>query len=423
MNRTLVVRTLSFWLAPSTLVLGATGDAAPSLAEFRIMQEHLRALSDRVQRLEAANVELAAQLLERSSASVAASQTAPAASGEQAIPKWHERLSWNGDLRLRHEDSHQEGAEARSRERLQTHFGLKAAVTDDLEVGLQLATGGDDPRSANQTMTGESSRKSVGLDLAYLSWQILDEVNLTGGKMKYPFYRPALSKLYDGDINPEGLALSFDQSGFFGSTYAFWLEERSADAETTLVGAQTGFRHRLSGTSTFTASVSYSDLGAGQGRRPFHDGEPNGNTLTDSGTLAYDFRVLQGTLELDTALRRLPVRLYFDYARNEAAPAGLDSAYSTGFLLGTKSGPHGWEFGYLHQKIEKDAWFGQFSDSDFGAGLTDSEGDILRIAYSPVTSSLVSATYYMNDLFISVPKAVRPPDDNRILQLDFLFTF
>lgn len=416
MNRSLIAATLALWFAPPAAVLGATGGVTPSLEEFRIMREQLRALSDRVQRLETANAELAAQL---------PAQASPSArkSGEQAIPKWHDRLSWNGDLRLRHEDTHQEGAEARSRERLQAHFGLKAAVTDDLEVGLQLATGGDDPRSANQTMTGESSRKSVGLDLAYLSWQILDEVKLTGGKMKYPFYRPALSKLYDGDINPEGVALSFDHSSFFASTYAFWLEERSADAETTLLGAQTGFRHRLSGTSTFTASVAYSDLGAGQGRQPFHDGEPNGNTVTDGGALAYDFRVLQGTLELDTALHRLPVRLYIDYARNEAAPAGLDSAYSTGLLLGTKSRPHGWEFGYLHQKIEKDAWFGQFGDSDFGTGLTDSEADILRFAYSPATNSLVSATYYVNDLFISVPEAVRPPDDNRILQLDFLFTF
>ena len=44
---------------------------------------------------------------------------------------------------------------------------LVAKPTDTTEVGLGMATGGDDPVSTNQTLGGGGSTKDVRLDLAY----------------------------------------------------------------------------------------------------------------------------------------------------------------------------------------------------------------------------------------------------------------
>ena len=43
-------------------------------------------------------------------------------------------------------------------------------------------------------------------------------------------------------------------------------------------------------------------------------------------------------------------------------------------MFNKASAPKSWEIGYVYQKTEKDAVFGQFVDSDFGGGVTDTKG-------------------------------------------------
>ena len=65
-----------------------------------------------------------------------------------------------------------------------------------------------------------------------------------------------------------------------------------------------------------------------------------------------------------------------------------------------------WEFGYAYQKTEKDALFGQFVDSDFGGGLTDTDGSVFKIAYVPAKNWTLNGTYFLNSRFIDVPITV-----------------
>ena len=69
----------------------------------------------------------------------------------------------------------------------------------------------------------------------------------------------------------------------------------------------------------------------------------------------------------------------------------------------------------MYQSIDKDALFGQFIDSDFGNGETDSEGWALRGAYAPVRNIAVNLTYFINTL----NKDVGTEFDYDRLQLDF----
>jgi hypothetical protein len=410
-------------LVAAALPLHVEAAEAGDIQALRELQERtvrqLEALTARVTQLEEANARLeqANTRLEATHENVA--DAAPSASAPARSP-WLERFKWNADFRLRHEHTDQVGLPTRDRDRLQSHFGFEAALTDDVAVGLQLATGGDDPRSGNQTLTGEFSRKPIGLDLGYLRWSPAPGLAVTGGKMKYPVWKPASSKLYDGDVNPEGLALAVSRRNVFANLYAFAVEERALAADTTLVGAQAGTKLALGNAGSLTAALSYSDLGAGSGRQPFFAQAANGNP---DGTLAFDFMVTHASLEYAQSLRSLPFVAFAEGARNSEAPDNLDTAYALGFLLGKASEPRSWEIGWLYQRVEKDAWFGQIFDSDFGGGLTDAKGSVFRFAYAAIPNGTLTATYYLNDVAISDPGSPDSSDEHRKLQFDFSMKF
>lgn len=102
---------------------------------------------------------------------------------------WVDRINFKGDLRLRYEMIDLDGAPERNRMRFRTRFGLSAKVADDVKFVFQLASGGGDPVSTNQTFDGGFSSKDIGIDLAYIDWKITDGLNFFGGKMKNPLYR------------------------------------------------------------------------------------------------------------------------------------------------------------------------------------------------------------------------------------------
>jgi Putative porin len=73
-----------------------------------------------------------------------------------------------------------------------------------------------------------------------------------------------------------------------------------------------------------------------------------------------------------------------------------DTAYAVGVILGKASNPRTWEAGVSYQSIEKDALFAQFIDSDFGDGVSDAEGWVLKAGYAPTRNVTVNGTYFIN---------------------------
>ena len=157
----------------------------------------------------------------------------PASAQEES---WVDRIKLKGDVRLRHESVDEDGEEDRARGRFRTRFGLSAKVSDDVKVVLQLASGGDNPVSTNQTFDGGFSTKDFGVDLAYVDWKINDNVTVYGGKMKNPLYKAGgVPLIWDGDLNPEGIAVKFSHGNFFGTAGTFSVEERSSTDDSLLV--------------------------------------------------------------------------------------------------------------------------------------------------------------------------------------------
>jgi hypothetical protein len=399
----------------AAIAVAATGSGVAAADEVSELKAAVQALQQRIDQLESKAKE-AEDTNDRQTDQLAKQRSAA------TLPS---AFTWKGDLRYRNENIEQEYAKNRNRDRIRVRTGFTAKVNDTIttEVGLSTSEG-NDPRSSNQTLTGENTRKAIELDVAYVTWQPHADWKLTAGKMKYPWVRPGQSVLFDGDINPEGLAVNFAHGLFFASAFYNLLEERggsltAASADSNLAGAQAGLRGTLGSRSKWTLGAGYFDFNAVQGRNPFYNNSSNGNTTTTTaslcqpgiptaapGCLRWDFTQKEVFGEFSTLLGSLPLSAHADWLKNDDAGNGLDTAYSVGVLLGKASDPHTWEIGYVFQHIEKDALYAQFIDSDFGGGNTDSEGSILKGAYAFAKNWTLNLTYFLNKTNIDVPVTV-----------------
>ena len=316
------------------------------------------------------------------------------------VGEWVGRWQWKGDLRYRNENIDQEfTARERNRDRIRVRAGFFARVNDTIRVEVQATTTENgDARSSNQTLTDGNSRKALDLDTAYAEWSPNANWKLTAGKMRYPWIRTA-SYFYDGDINPEGVAVNWQQgaTGLFGSAFVQRLAERSANADSNMFGAQVGWRENFGDGGRYLVAAGYFDHGGVEGYNVVQTGAAGGffgNSTTTSraicrapvatGTacLANDFDIFEVLGEVQFKVAGRPLLLFADYSQNGKAdydfastnptlnnPSGLDTAYAAGFTYGRASTPGTWEVGYMYQKVEKDALFGQWIDSDYAVGV------------------------------------------------------
>jgi hypothetical protein len=361
-------------------------------------------------------------------------QTDQIAQAKSNVGGWVSNFTWKGDFRYRNENIVQQYTPDRNRDRIRVRAGFVAKVNDTIRTEVGLSTSeGNDPRSSNQTLTGENSRKNVFIDLAYAEWQPLPDWKFTVGKMKYPWVRAGQSVFFDGDVNPEGLAANFSHGDFFASSFYNILEERSTVGESTMGGAQFGWRPTI-GASKLTLAVSYFDLNSVQNRNPFFSGS-NGNTTKTTGCragvspcLVNDYNLLELIGEWSMPMAGRPLALYVDYVKNDAATTNLDTAYSTGVMYGKASDPRTWEIGYYYQNVEKDALYGQYIDSDWGAGNTDAHGHVFKFGYAFAKNWVLNATYQVSKTNMDVPVSISGVGtvfdrDYKRLQVDLNFKY
>ena len=98
----------------------------------------------------------------------------------------------------------------RNRQRYRLRLGIRGTLADDWFFGLRLETSSN-PRSTNITFGDDSSsgpfaKNSDGINVgqAYLGYKGFHEITLTAGRMPNPLVTTPM--LWDGDINPEGVA-------------------------------------------------------------------------------------------------------------------------------------------------------------------------------------------------------------------------
>ena len=388
-----------------------------SSAEIAAIRAEIATLSARLERLErvSANAGAAAPAAAPSVPAVAAA--APAAT--QTLAAAGPNIRFAGDLRYRHESINEDAVAERQRQRIRARFGVTADIADRVRVGLQLATGNDDPVSANQTLDTGFNRKSFGVDRAFFSWAATEQLTFTGGKMANPFFRPGNHHLiYDSDLNPEGLALRYGRGDWFANYAGLWVEERSAANDSILLGGQFGYRHSLDNGMRFTAGASYYDYLETQGQTPFWDGDDAGNRVTPTGQYLNDFNLTEVFAELGLTAGERPITLFADYVVNTEA-SDQDTGFAVGASFGQVAKRGDWRFGYAYQDLEADAVIGTFTDSDFAGGGTDGKGHVVELNYGFRDRLVFGLKYFLNER----GAATGNEHDYNRLQADVVFNY
>jgi len=343
----------------------------------------------------------------------------------QAEDSWVDKISFKGDFRPRLEyidrDADSVGApvDEQRRGRFRARLGMTAEVNDDVDFVFELATGGENPVSTNQSFDGGFTRKDIGVNLAYVNWHATDDLDVQIGKLKNPWYRAGDHHLvWDSDLNPEGIFLDFERGGFFGSLGGFGVEERSTTDDTLLFSLQGGYEFRISEKGSLTAGVSYYAYTNMVGNSPFWEGVPFGNTVDANGDFVYDYRMIEGFAEFATTLGGLPFHIFVDYIRNTEAPE-FDTGYAFGAGIGKVSQPGDWEASIAYTDLEKDALVALFTDSDFGGGGTDASGFTIKGKYGLSKRWDFGGTLFVNE----IEENIGSPTDYLRLQIDFEFKF
>lgn len=340
----------------------------------------------------------------------------------------NENMSLGGDVRYRHEMIDQEGKETRTRHRVRARVELQATVNDELKAGFKLASGSSDPVSSNQTLDDSFSSKGINLDKAYFDWtpKMLGGLNLIGGKMGKPWITVS-DLVWDGDLNPEGLAAKFTVGSdirMLCNAGGFWLDERSSDSDTMLYAGQVAMEVKKG--AVFMAGVGYYHFTEMEGRSALFDptdsfGNSADEVLDDAGAVtALDYRNGFKELELFANVSfkagAVPVSVYGQLVINTDADDN-DTGFLVGLGLGKAKEPGQVEFGYNYRKLEKNAVVGALTDSDSFGGGTDGSGHKVTGKLKIAKDWDLGVTYFMQEVGLDISK------DYDRLQVDLALKF
>jgi len=414
------MKQLFFLMLAVSVVASPIAFAAVSEADIELLREQLGAVSQRLEELAAENAELR-RIQDQSAPRIADVQGSVAEVGEVAAPvaseNWTDRIGLDGDFRYRYESIDAEGSSTRRRNRIRARANIRADVADNVEVGFGLATGGDDPVSANQTLGAGGSSKDVSLNLAYADWEAMDGLHIIGGKFKNPLLRVGKQALlWDGDWTPEGFALSYKRDWYFVNAIGTYLESDSKKSNDTFSwGAQFGATGDIAGAKVTGGLGYYSIKTKGESTTfgdPADPGDYFGNTAVEAGGLPcgstpdtscvylYDYLLAQIFAEASFDVGDWPAAVFFDYVNN-SDPSDNDTGWTVGTRIGQAKDQGQIQVSYFYADKEADAMLGLLTDSDFAGGGSDNKGHFLKLNYGVSKGWTIGAQYFINETDIS----------------------
>ncbi|MBW8001251.1 MAG: DUF3373 family protein [Planctomycetes bacterium] len=424
LSKLLIVVAIVGLLTPVAVFADAAADAAYE-ARIRKLEGQVRSLFNEMAKLKADRAKQPAapaapavdqeQVARMVAKAIAESDVAP---GD--VPQWVKKMRWSGDFRYRHESLNANELEGdnllneRRRNRIRARLQLDVKVDKEWDAVFRIASGSSEtPTSTNQTL-GESSSsgeafssKQLWLDLAYAIWHpdAYPDFRLTMGKIKNPFYRVGKNELiWDSDVNPEGGAFSYKKN-LDGSTVAslvggaFWLVERSIDADAGYFGIQGKLKRKFSNGSHLLGGVSYYDIGNIHSNAALGTVTFQGNsvkTVAGAPAYRYDYDLVEFFGEYGFRCGPMPVALFANYIENTVAAGSANTAYFFGVQLNKAKAPGSWQFKASYRDVQSDAVFGGLSDSDFIDGGTGGKGWELAYKYQMTKNINCALTYFID---------------------------
>jgi hypothetical protein len=394
------------------------------------------------------------------------------------MPDWVTAVKINGDFRGRFEGFYAPNTAfvSRDRFRYRLRLGIVANLADDFEVGLRLTSSeasfaagspkppssGGDPLSGNTTLGANGSRKFIYLDLAYAKWNPLHNADwaatTTFGKMENPFSFPS-TLVFDKDYTPEGFAQDLTYH-FNPEQTVKWIgggfainELGGSSNDPYLAGTQLRLDSKWNKKLTSSVGVGWFGVLANNDKTGHStlnsDALPDqqrGNSRDASGNPKAKFNPIYADASVTYALENVPfntgafpITVSGDYLHNPATSKDNDG-YSAGVTFG-KAGKKGtWELSYRFTELQADAWFEEFTESDFGAYYSiapvggaagygpgsNARGHVIKASYSPYNSLTFSVTLFATELINNLPPTPPITDVNsRVyrLQVDAVWKF
>ncbi len=219
-----------------------------------------------------------------------------------AAPAWTDRIKIDGDIRYRHQGDRPSSdntpasdyvsavlssggiirspefatsdggpitarastTETRERERLRLRVGLTAKVSDEVGVGVRLATGNTDDRvSTNQTLGNNFNKSALLVDRAFIKVDPADWVSINAGRMPNPWF--STDMVWSENLNFDGLAATarYAQPDApaepFATVGVFPLRDKQSPLRTArwLYGAQVGSAWQIDSRTRLKGGLAY----------------------------------------------------------------------------------------------------------------------------------------------------------------------
>jgi hypothetical protein len=324
-----------------------------------------------------------------------------------------QKLKFNGDFRLRFESTTKQepGAtpdilDPRYREVVRFRAGLSSRINENINFGVRLATGSpDDPNTADVTLGNFVDDLAVSLDRVYLELKH-QGLTLSGGKIANPFLRTDL--VWDGDVNPQGVAASYAVTGSgkftpkFTGMYAI-IDEQTTNPDSYMWGGQVQFSMQpdpdwsltLAGGVYDYTIKSLTNADAGDTRS---NNLTTVSTTTASAVTTYlsDFNLLDAIaiIEYRGAGQRTPVRFSGNFVKNNGAAVDDDMGFMFDLFVGRASQRKDLRFRYGYAKLETDAVLAAFSN-DNTTLASNYQQHTVTIDYVALDNTTLNLTWYL----------------------------
>jgi len=417
-------------------------------------EQRIRALEDSIRRQQQEirdlrreiNEQKASQTLTKQQAQKADEKATALETAAKTIPKWIEKLSLFGDIRIRYEGFFNQPGEmgesigARNRERYRARIGATFRYSDELSATIRLASGNpNDPISTNQTFTGDFTRKNINLDWAYITFTPGKTfgirpgvVSLTGGKFAVPQFRVG-ELIWDDDLSVEGFSEVFqvlgqpvgalDQIRIFVEQWSF--NEVADEQDGYIFGGQINPVMHLGAVQLEGGVAQWWYLNPNFIAQALNSNSSlfNSNLVTtnkDGDITAYvsGFNLTNVTAQatLPDVIEQMPLRIWADYVYNWQSATSQAHGFQTGVKLGQTKVRGDWAASALYEYVQQESVLSAFNWSDFGLGGTNLQGPVIAVDYQlldPLT--LTAKSFFTN--YIDTPKGMTNPTLVR-LQLD-----
>lgn len=278
-------------------------------------------------------------------------------------------------------------------DRMKAEFVLNAKVNDKVTLVAGARTGSFN--NAYDDFGGNAGLKDVGLHLAYVEYAALDQVKVRLGKMHQP-WASSPSLFFDRDIKPEGVAVAFTHgSGLFANASSLKIVEGGANDDSRVQSLQVGLKKEV-GPLSLTGAAA------------LHNHSIN---HVAAGGVGPDVTLQQAFGEVGVKVAGLPVAGFVDFMRNDKADADNQA-----LAYGVKVAKGKWDASVFHQKVEANAQYGLWHDSDFAGAQGNHKGYGLTAGYKVAKGWKVNAKYF------DVERGANKEDYKR-LQLDLNYMF